>query len=189
MKLLKEIYHANNIDLRGRTTFRAAVRSICVEDRQVLMVHSTKTGDYKFPGGGIQPGESHARALQREIREEIGMELTAILRPFGKVIEYDSPAEGEYDLFQMTSYYYWCNVDPITGGQELDPYEAELGFTPVWMDINSAIQSNRSLLEEKGRSLPRWVRREVFILELLEARLAASSASTPEKEKPCSQNL
>ena len=52
------------------------------------MIYSPVNGDYKFPGGGIEPNEPHIETLRREIREESGATLTQITGEFGKTIEY-----------------------------------------------------------------------------------------------------
>ena len=145
MRLLREVLHNQVVNLHGRTVSREAVRGLILDDRKLLMVFSQKNGDYKFPGGGIEAGESHEVALRREVQEEIGMQVIEINQPFGKVIEYDFPLEKDYDVFKMTSYYYWCKVDNLRGIQSLDPYEDELGFLPVWIEIDSAIRTNISL--------------------------------------------
>lgn len=41
----------------------------------------TNAGKFDVPGGRIQPGQNYADSLKREIREEIGIEIT-IDRPF-----------------------------------------------------------------------------------------------------------
>lgn len=68
------------------------------------MVYSSKDGDYKFPGGGVDSGETYEEALIREIREECGAKVTNICFEFGKMVEYDVPIEKEYDVFKMISY-------------------------------------------------------------------------------------
>ena len=49
---------------------RKAVRAILFRGQSVLMV-SSRQGDYKFPGGGVEPGESEREALKREVRDRI----------------------------------------------------------------------------------------------------------------------
>lgn len=171
MKLLKEILHNQAIKRNGRTISREAVRAIIVENRMLLMVYSEKNGDYKFPGGGIEDGESHATALIREVEEEVGGQAIEIIKPFGKVIEYDLSIEKEYEVFKMTSYYYWCRVGGWCGAQTLDMYEKELGFTPVWVEIDAAIQTNTALLQDPHRYSPRWVSRELEVLQQVRAEL------------------
>jgi 8-oxo-dGTP pyrophosphatase MutT (NUDIX family) len=64
-----------------RLRLRPAVRVLLVdpEDR-VLMVRwafPDGGGVWGLPGGGIDPGESHAEAVSRELLEEVGLELPA----------------------------------------------------------------------------------------------------------------
>lgn len=133
------------------------------------MIHSANVGDYKFPGGGVNEGETHMDALTREIREESGMSVAHIGLEMGTVIEYDLPVENEYDLFKMTSHYYQCNVMDGFGIQKLDEYERVLGFKPVWIDIDNAIQLNKVLLDSD--KAPDWLRREIFVLEYIRQNL------------------
>lgn len=125
-----------------------------MKGEKLLMIYSTIDGDYKFPGGGIDSDETHEDALIREISEEAGAKVLSIKGALGKVIEYDIPAEAEYDVFQMVSFYYFCEVDPSLGAQSLDQYEKELGLTPVWVDIDTAIAANQALID--SNSCPRW---------------------------------
>ncbi len=177
MKLLKEIFRRQVLPRRqpvnpnSRAITRQAVRGIILDGDQVLMVYSAQNGDYKFPGGGVQEDESHAQALHREILEECGAHIAGPMQPFGKVIEYDIPLEPEYDVFQMTSYYYLCQVEGALGEQSLDAYEQDLGFTPRWVSIDHAIQCNAALVQSAPPGLPRWAKRELLVLELVKAGL------------------
>ena len=167
MKLLKEIYRKNDINLLGKMIFREAVRGIIKHENKLLMVYSTKDGDYKFPGGGVNAGETYEETLIREIREECGAKVTSICSEFGKTVDYDIPMEKEYDVFKMISYYYICDVEAILEKQILDEYEEELGFVPVWIDIDSAIEANKMIIKSNTCNAPRWTQRELFVLELL----------------------
>jgi 8-oxo-dGTP pyrophosphatase MutT (NUDIX family) len=164
---LHEIFHQEGLNLFGKTVTREAVRAIIFDQGKLFMVFSRKNGDYKFPGGGVKKGEDVQEALLREIKEESGVEHVSIGPAFGVVIEYDLPLEEEYDLFKMTSRYFLCSIGTMIGQQRLDHYEQDLGFTPCWVPIEVALRTNRKLLYDKSSEMPRWVRRETFILELL----------------------
>lgn len=64
---------------------RDAVRAIVTDDaRRVLLVRFEFPDRvvWATPGGGIEPGESHADAIARELREEVGVhDLLDIGRP------------------------------------------------------------------------------------------------------------
>ena len=126
-------------------------------------------GDYNFPGGGVTDGETHAQALCREDQEECGVLILRVGSEFGAVIEYDVPIEKEYDVFKMTSHYYRCEAEGEFGTQKLDDYERDLGFKPVWIDIDKAIQQNKALLPSERTIL--WLRREIFVLDYIQRTL------------------
>lgn len=163
MKILAEIHRAEGINIHGRAILRTAVRAVVLRGHELLMVYSSKVGDYKFPGGGVDTGESHPQALERELLEECGASLLSVDGELGAVIEYNFPIEKDHDVFKMTSYYYLCQVRDGFGLQKLDGYEKDLGFTPVRVNIDEAISTNRSLLNLDD--VPQWLRREIFTLE------------------------
>jgi 8-oxo-dGTP pyrophosphatase MutT (NUDIX family) len=171
MTLLTEIHRSPGINLHSRTIHRIAVRAVILRGRNLLMIYSTNRGDYKFPGGGVMEGESHAQALQREVQEECGTSLACIGEEIGVVIEYNHAVESDYDTFKMTSYYYRCDVKDGFGIQKLDEYERDLGFKPIWINIDDAIQLNKALLNSDNR--PEWLKREIFMLEYIHRTLLA----------------
>lgn len=183
MKLLTTIYRNENINLQGKTFYREAVRGIIFREKaltpspspkigrgesgkELLMIYSPVNGDYKFPGGGIEAGEPHIEALRREIREESGATLTQVTGELGKALEYAHAMEPDYETFKMFSYYYFCEINGELGAQNLDDYEEELGFRPVWVSVETALETNKKVLAESNPA-PRWIRREVFVLEML----------------------
>ena len=59
-------------------------------------------GWWEFPGGKIEPGESHHEALKREIREELDVDIHVGERLCS--VEYD------YPTFHLTMYCYLCSL-------------------------------------------------------------------------------
>ena len=165
MQILTEIHRAEGINIHGRAILRTAVRAVILRGPELLMVYSSNVGDYKFPGGGVAAGESHQQALVRELLEECGASLLSVDGELGAIIEYKFAEEKEYDVFKMTSYYYLCQIREEFGSQKLDEYEKDLGFQPLWINIDAAILANLSLLDIN--EIPQWLRREIFILEHL----------------------
>jgi len=169
MKLLNEIYCEPGLNLQGMTIYREAVRGIICHDGRFLLIHSPISGDYKFPGGGVTLGETFFETLTREVREECGVLVNDIVGDFGKVIEFDTPCDEDFDLFKMVSYYYICRVDPATPlvPQNLDDYEKKLQMHPVWIDIHTALEANREILASGPRLKPRWMKREVYVMSMI----------------------
>jgi 8-oxo-dGTP pyrophosphatase MutT (NUDIX family) len=175
MKILKEIFRDQSLDILGKTDHRLAVRAVVIRDRTLLMIHSPVNGDYKFPGGGIGQNENPELALRREVVEECGMNLSQIQHGIGCVVEYAISTKAAFAVFKMTSSYYLCKVDSAIGAQHLDRYEKELGFQPIWIDIETAIQTNHTVLRTETKRPPNWTAREVFMLEYIKDHYLGSS--------------
>jgi ADP-ribose pyrophosphatase YjhB (NUDIX family) len=65
---------------RGMTL---GVRAMLLRDDAVLLVKHSYLPGWYFPGGGVEPGETVAEALSREVREEAGAALTGPPQLFG----------------------------------------------------------------------------------------------------------
>ncbi|MEN0004228.1 MAG: NUDIX domain-containing protein [Bacteroidota bacterium] len=54
--------------------FPVSVKGVCLIDGRVVVVQNER-GEWDLPGGKLQKGEGLKRALAREIREELGIEV------------------------------------------------------------------------------------------------------------------
>ena len=133
----------------------------------LLLIRDGRHGYYKFPGGGIDPGEAPEEALIREVREEAGRDvIPESIRAYGRVRRLEKGHREE--IFEQENYYFFCRVRDEEYPLRLDDYEREDGFTPVEMDPTEAAEANRAFLAgdvpEKCR---REAEREAGVLELL----------------------
>lgn len=164
-----------------RVIERRAVRAVAFRGDKLLMIHARGPGDYKFPGGGVEPGESALEALGRELREETGHEL-AVPGALALRVEERRPAKEAGAVFHMISDYYLCEVaDGPAGRQSLDAYEERLGFAPAWVAPEDALAANEALAA-CGDASP-WIRREIFALRRL-CGLDRAPAAEPAQALP-----
>ena len=84
----------------------AAVICDSINDKKQIFTTARGYGDFKgqweFPGGKIEPGESPQQALVREIKEELdtNIEVGELIG----IIEYD------YPTFHLSMDCFWCTV-------------------------------------------------------------------------------
>ncbi|HEY0757514.1 MAG TPA: NUDIX domain-containing protein [Ktedonobacteraceae bacterium] len=55
--------------------FRVSVSALIFEDERVLLAHRRAIDWWNLPGGAVDPGETVAEGLKREVREETGLEV------------------------------------------------------------------------------------------------------------------
>ena len=168
MRLLFEM-DRKDYDPNGSRLVRPSARAIIAKGNRIVMVRSRKYEYYKFPGGGLEAGETPRSALIREVMEEAGMiVIPESVRAFGYVHRVQ---KGEQqDIFVQDNFYYFCEVEEQILEQKLDPYEADEEFTLEFVLPEQAIAVNRSA-EHGDRSddpyLLAMAEREARVLELL----------------------
>ena len=142
--VMKEIIIREEGNERETTRFCDAGRAIIVENGRVLMSHERKPGNWTFPGGGREEGESLEECCIREAGEEAG-KIVEIVKPFVCVKEY-------YGDTCYTSYFYICRIIG-EGKHNPTPYEIEMDAHPEWIEISEVLP----ILEEKFKTKdPFW---------------------------------
>ena len=165
MRLLFEIDKRDHA-LCSRTFVRNSARSIILAGNRIAMVHSLKYDFYKFPGGGIEPGESAVDAMIRETREETGLAVRPeTVREYGYVHRVQKSVQDPSERFVQENYYYLCEVAGPPGPQDPDAYEAEEGYALEYVEPETAIRKNRSAPGNPHD--PAMLEREARVLELL----------------------
>lgn len=149
---------------------RHSVRGIIVRDGRVLLVFSRKYNYYKFPGGGIHDNENHAETLIREVLEETGRHVIPdSIREYGVVPRRHKSRFSEAEIFEQNNFFYFCDVDDNIDEQNLDEYEEDEEFTPVWTEPLAASAFNRSNWHGDADSV--MIKRDSKILDMLDILL------------------
>lgn len=160
-----------------------SVRAVIRGGDRVAMAHSLKYDYYKFPGGGIEAGESRREALVREVREETGLNvIESTIVEFGSVMRRWRGSCAPEEIFEQENFYYFCETEETAGAQRLDAYEAEAEFVLEFVPLEQALVKNRSMRDASEEALE-MLEREARVLELLlkaQTEKAAIRTMTPE---------
>jgi 8-oxo-dGTP pyrophosphatase MutT (NUDIX family) len=160
---------SGDYDEKWPVVVRPSCRSIIIKDGKVALVHSMLYDYYKFPGGGMNEGESREETLIRETREEAGLEVIPdSIREYGYVRRKQKgnfPNMGKETIFLQDNYYYFVKVSDEKVRQDLDEYEDEEHFTLEYIDPLTAIKAN--LKNEHGPKDRHMIDRETRVLSML----------------------
>ena len=103
------------------------------ENKKFFIVHHKKSGLWLSPGGHIDAGETLLEALNREIKEELGLECffkepqTPFLLTVTPINHPTQPCKEHFDI--------WYSVPTDGGGFNIDPREFH---NTQWMTIGEA---------------------------------------------------
>ena len=113
---------------------RPAVYALIEHNGKVLLMAMHHTGKYHPPGGGVHPGESVEDALQRELREETGIdvEIERFVH-FDELFYYYDPSATAYHGLH---FYYACSPKTL-GLLDDTQVEDDAATTPRWVEIQS----------------------------------------------------
>ena len=157
------IFDAKNYKLEWQRFSREAVRAIIIKNDKIALVKCIKEGYYKFPGGGIEAGETHEQTLIRETLEETGLHvLKDSIKEFGTIHELRKSLHRRNEIFDQKSHYYFASVSDNLSSPKLDKYEAELGYVLEWASIDEAYETNMKIGKRKKSS---FLFREAYVLD------------------------
>jgi len=170
MRLI-ENFDSNNYDMCTGYFHREAVRAIIIKQNILALIKGEKFGEYKFPGGGKEEGESNKVTLQRETLEETGLTIKpSSIKPYGMAIEKRRSVINPDDLFQMESFYYLCDVYEHIQETKLDDYELLFGYQLHFVSIDEAIRANELASTIHQQEAP-WINRELAIFKDVKNKL------------------
>ena len=119
-------------DVNGVPFVRHSARCIHIKNGLVAMVHSIKYDYYKFPGGGIEEGESIKSAMIREAREEAGLiVIPASVQEYGCVHRVQKSDRDDADYFIQDNFYYLCDVEEVYGNEAEEALFAWKGYAEL----------------------------------------------------------
>ena len=95
-------------------------------------------GMWEFPGGKIESGESREVALKREIREELGVDIT--------IDKFLCTTDYNYPSFHLTMHCYLCSV--VSGEIELREHMSARWLTTKTLDSVKWLPADKEIVEK-----------------------------------------
>ncbi len=130
-------------------TIRVVAAIICDSIEKKKKIFSTARGygefkgQWEFPGGKIEEGESPQEALKREIKEELDTEI--------EVYELIDTIEYDYPTFHLSMDCFWAEV--ISGEITLKEHEAAKWLDKESLDSVDWLPADWGLIEKVKKEM------------------------------------
>ena len=156
------IFDAKNYADTVEVCEKYSVRGIVMRDGKLAM-QCSKDGEYKIPGGGMEPSEDYIIALTREIKEETGLQVIV-----DQIVELGEITEIRRDIFDATkkyichSLFYYCKTaDGIQEPLQLTASEIAKGYILKWATPEEIYETNSRLAKDP------WILRDTAFIKML----------------------
>jgi nucleoside triphosphatase len=104
------------------------------EDNQIFLMKSPKwENQWLVPGGHVEKGEKIEECLKREIKEEVGLEISDI--------EFITVLEGMPEKFERDTHFIFLNYSCRAEEQDVK-LDNEEAVEHTWIDPKKALESN-----------------------------------------------
>lgn len=140
---------------------RFNVRGVIFKAGKLAMERS-RVGEYKFPGGGVDPGEAWEEALRREVMEETGLVIRPeSIRPLGEIYEKRLDIYTKDSIYLCHSLYYACEVEEQTVAPHRTESEIRQGYVLHWAEPEEVLNANVMYAHKQ------WISRDTAFLKLM----------------------
>ena len=131
-------------------TIKVVAAVICdsIKDKKQILATARGYGEFKgqweFPGGKIEKGETPQQALVREIKEELEVNINV-----GELID---TIEYDYPQFHLSMDCFWCEI--VSGNLVLKEHEAARWLTKEQLNDVGWLPADITLIEKIGKEIP-----------------------------------
>lgn len=114
----------------------------------ILIAHNN--GTYQFPGGHKEDNETLDESLEREIKEETGIDVVSN-GPFMQITTYDPNYFGQNKKVCNKIYYYVIDTDEVPNFSEThyDELECQTEFNLFYISLNKLQEFLNNAIEDK----------------------------------------